>query len=559
MRKIIILAIIIFSVKLFAQNPDIQIQNAFPNLSAFPFPVYLCGAGDNTNRIFVTDLYGKIYVFPNDSNVNESQKKIFLDIVNLARYDGEMGLLGIAFHPNYASNGYFYVNYNDVNDGKTTISRFSRSAGDPDKADSLSEFKILQIYQPYPNHKGGMIFFGADGYLYVAMGDGGSQGDPGNRAQNPDSLLGKILRIDVDHTSGSLNYAIPPDNPYAISGGAKEVYALGFRNPWRVSEDRETGLIYAGDVGQNAYEEIDILQKGKNYGWRITEGFHCYNPASGCDTSGITMPIKEYDHTGGNCSITGGFVYRGARRPELTGAYIYGDYCSGKISMLRYKNGTVTQDSMLIDTPNLILSFGMDEQKELYCLAQNGRIYRFNKSTLATNVNITAIPDGLYDDANNRLNARDSMRIYLRENISPYAIVDSATGVLDSLTFTASVIFNKAISGNYYIEVKHRNSLETWSASGGINYTVAVNTSYDFTNSISKAYGNNLALKNGKYCMISGDINQDGFINGDDFTFYNAQFGSAGYFNADLNGDGIVNGNDFTIFSNNFGKSLIRP
>jgi glucose/arabinose dehydrogenase len=173
---------------------------------------------------------------------------------------------------NYASNGYFYVNYNDVNTGKTTISRFSRSAGDPDKADSLSEFKILQIYQPYDNHKGGQILFGADGYLYIGMGDGGNQGDPGNRAQNKDTLLGKILRIDVNSTSGLLNYSIPPDNPYAISGGAKEVYALGFRNPWRFSQDSETGLIYVGDVGQSNFEEVNILQNGKNYGWRITEG-----------------------------------------------------------------------------------------------------------------------------------------------------------------------------------------------------------------------------------------------------------------------------------------------
>ncbi|MBN8571120.1 MAG: PQQ-dependent sugar dehydrogenase, partial [Ignavibacteria bacterium] len=370
MKKILFL-ILIISVNSFAQNPDIQMVNAFPALT-FDFPVYLTHAGDNTNRIFVADLYGKVYVFPNDSNVTASQKKIFLDIVNLASYDGEMGLLGIAFHPNYSSNGYFYVNYNDVNTGKTTISRFSRSTGDPDKADSLSEFKIIQIYQPYDNHKGGQIMFGADGYLYIGMGDGGNQGDPGNRAQNKDTLLGKILRIDVNSTSGPLNYSIPPDNPYAVSGGAKEVYALGFRNPWRFSQDSETGVIYVGDVGQSNYEEVNILQNGKNYGWRITEGFSCYNPSSGCDTTGITMPVKVYNHTGGNCSITGGFVYRGQRRPELTGAYIYGDYCSGKIFMLRYDNGVVSQDSILIDTPNLILSFGTDHNNELYCMAQNG-------------------------------------------------------------------------------------------------------------------------------------------------------------------------------------------
>ncbi|MBS1494998.1 MAG: PQQ-dependent sugar dehydrogenase [Bacteroidetes bacterium] len=556
MRKILFL-ILSISLNCFAQNPDIQIQNAFPNINV-DFPVVLTHAGDNTNRIFLASLYGKIYVFPNDSNVSVSQKKIFLDIVNLARYDGEMGLLGIAFHPNYTSNGYFYVNYNNVNDGRTTISRFSRSVGDPDKADSLSELKLLEIYQPYDNHKGGQMMFGADGYLYIGMGDGGNQGDPGNRAQNKDTLLGKILRIDINNTSGGNNYAIPSDNPFAISGGAKEVYAYGFRNPWRFSQDPVTGLIYVGDVGQNNYEEVDILQNGRNYGWHITEGFHCYNPSSGCDTSGITMPIKEYNHTGGNCSIISAGVYRGQRRPELTGAYIYGDYCSGKISMLRYTNGVVSQDSMLIDTPNLIISFGMDQNNEMYCLAQNGNIYLFNKSTLATNVNVSVIPDGLYDDVNNRLNIKDSVKIYLRDNASPYSIIDSASGILDSLTFTAPVIFNRALTGNYYIEVKHRNSLETWSSSQ-VNYTVAVNTNYNFTSSVTQAYGSNMILKNGKWCIYSGDINQDGFINGNDFTFYSAQFGSTGYLASDLNGDGIVNGNDFTIFSNNYTKGTVRP
>jgi len=225
--------------------------------------------------------------------------------------------------------------------------------------------------------------------------------------------------------------------------------------------------------------------------------------------------------------------------------------------MMRYINGVVSQDSMLVDTPNLILSFGSDQNNELYCMAQNGNIYRFNKSTLSTNVNITTIPDGLYDEVNSRLNMKDSVRVYLRNNSAPYAIVDSTIGVLDSLTFSAPVIFNKALTGNYYIEVKHRNSLETWS--NQINYTVALNTNYNFTSAVTQAYGNNMILKNGKWCIYSGDINQDGFINGNDFTFYSEQFGSMGYMASDVNGDGVVNGNDFTIFSNNYGKSALHP
>jgi len=556
--KTILFILLLSSYNCFAENPAIQVQNAFPNLS-FSLPVFLTHAGDNTNRIFVVQQHGQIKVFPNDSNAITSQVKNFLT-VNTITNSGELGLLGMAFHPDYETNGYFYVYYTSPSSWNSRISRFTRSASDPDKADSLSELKLMEIYQPYTNHKGGMLFFGLDGYLYISLGDGGNAGDPGNRAQNPDSIHGKILRIDVNNTTPPLNYAIPSDNPFASGGGRPEIFAMGFRNPWRVSQDAETGIIYAADVGQEVYEEIDIVEKGKNYGWRITEGFHCYNPSSGCDTSGITMPIKEYSHQpGGNCSVTGGYVYRGQRRPELRGAYIYSDYCSGRLWMLRYNNGVVTQDSVLIDTPQLVLSFGTDQNNELYYCASNGSIYRFNTSTLNTNVTVTTIPEGFYDTANNRLNMKDSVKVYLRENSSPYTIVDSASGILDSITFTSAVIFNKAISGNYYIVVKHRNSLETWSKAGGTSYTVATNVNYNFTTAIDQSFGSNMILVNGNWCMYSGDINTDGFINGNDFTNYTNEFSLTGYYNSDVNGDRNVNGNDFTIFSNNFGRSIIRP
>jgi len=539
-----------------AQNPNIAVQNAFPNIS-FTGPVFLTHAGDNTNRIFVLEQTGRIKVFPNDSNVLPSQVKNFLTV--RTTNSSELGLLGLAFHPNYASNGYFYIFYTSPDSWNSRISRFTRSASDPDRADSTTELKLIELPQIYTNHKGGMMFFGLDGYLYISIGDGGSSGDPFNRAQDSDSLYGKILRIDVNTTAGSLNYGFPPDNPYAGGGGRPEIYAKGFRNPWRMSQDTETGLIYVGDVGQEFYEEIDILEKGKNYGWRIMEGYHCYNPSTGCDTTGLTMPIKEYFHSGGNCSITGGYVYRGQRRPELRGAYIYSDYCLGILRMLRYNNGVVTQDSLLFDTPHNIASFGEDQNKELYYTASNGSIYRLNTSSLTTNVNLTVIPEGFYDETNNRLNMKDSVKVYLRENTAPYAIVDSASGILDSLTFTAPLIFNKAISGNYYIVVKHRNSLETWSKTGGTSYTVATNINYNFTTAIDQSYGSNMILKNGKWCVYSGDIDRDGFINGNDFTIYSAQFSGTGYLGADLNGDMNVNGNDFTIYSNNFGRSIMRP
>ena len=229
-----------------------------------------------------------------------------------------------------------------------------------------------------------------DGFLYIGMGDGGSSGDPQNNAQNLQSLLGKMLRINVNDTSATRRYTIPNSNPFYNnpSAGKEEIFTWGMRNPWKFSQDPLTGLIYCADVGQNVWEEIDIIQNGKNYGWKIMEGFVCYSPSSGCDTSGKTFPIKVYNHSGGNCSVTGGYVYRGYRRPELRGAYIYGDYCSGNIWMLRYNNGVVTSDSLLTQKSILLVSFGVDQFNELYVIASAaaGKIWRFNKSPNALGI-----------------------------------------------------------------------------------------------------------------------------------------------------------------------------
>jgi hypothetical protein len=233
--------------------------------------------------------------------------------------------------------------------------------------------------------------FGLDGFLYIGMGDGGSGGDPQNNAQNLQSLLGKMLRINVNDTSATRRYVIPPSNPFYNnpSAGKEEIFTWGMRNPWKYSQDPVTGLIYAADVGQNTWEEIDIIQNGKNYGWRVMEGFACYNPSTGCDTSGKTLPIKAYGRSQGDCSVTGGYVYRGNRRPELRGAYLYGDYCTGRIWMLRYNNGVVTSDSLLTQKNILLGSFGVDQFNELYMLATsaNGKIWRFNRSPLSTGIN----------------------------------------------------------------------------------------------------------------------------------------------------------------------------
>lgn len=383
MKKILLLIIsLIFINNLFSQNPNIQLLDAYPNLT-FNKPVYLTYSPDGSNRIFIVEQNGIIKVFPNDSNATNSQVNIFLNISNkISSSVGEEGLLGLAFHPNYSNNGYFYVNYTAPNPLRTIISRFKVLSGNPNKADSLSETIILTFEQPYANHNGGTLMFGLDGYLYIATGDGGSGGDPFNNAQNTQTLLGKILRIDINDSTQTTKYVIPPSNPFYNnpSAGKGEIFAYGLRNPWKFSQDLFTGLIYAGDVGQSAFEEIDIIESGKNYGWRVLEGFSCYNPPTGCDTTGKTMPIKVYSHLQGDCSITGGYVYRGTRRPELQGAYIYGDYCTGRIWMLRYQNGTITSDSLLIDSPYLISSFGIDQNNEFYVLhhSSNGKIYKFN-------------------------------------------------------------------------------------------------------------------------------------------------------------------------------------
>lgn len=289
---------VLFSCNIEAQNSTIQLVDAYPNLT-FQKPVHLTHSGDNTNRIFLVEQTGYIKVFPNDSNITSTQMNVFLNISNkISSSSGEEGLLGLAFHPNYSSNGYFYLNYTASNPLRTVISRFSVNPGNPNKADSLSEYILMTINQPFANHNGGTVMFGLDGYLYIGMGDGGSGGDPQNNAQNLQSLLGKFLRIDVNNTSLGKNYAIPPTNPFYNnpSAGREEIFAYGLRNPWKFSQDPVTGLIYAADVGQNLYEEIDIITNGGNYGWRVMEGFNCFNPPTGCDTTGKILPIKVYNH-----------------------------------------------------------------------------------------------------------------------------------------------------------------------------------------------------------------------------------------------------------------------
>lgn len=380
LKRILFLSIFLF---VGCANGQSSLEIAFPNLS-FTRPVDFQHAGNNSNRLFVVEQRGVIWIFENDSAV--IQKSIFLDIKDRVNDSGnEEGLLGLAFHPEYENNGYFYVNYTASHPRRTVISRFMVSANNPNDAMADSEYVLLEINQPYSNHNGGQIVFGPDGYLYIGMGDGGSGGDPDNNGQDLTTLLGAMLRIDVNTNQGSLNYAIPMDNPFVNNTMQyrEEIYAYGLRNPWRFSFDPITGWLWLADVGQNRFEEIDIIQSGGNYGWRIMEGYNCYDPANSCDTTGLIMPIWEYDHSLGQ-SITGGYVYRGTLIPEFVGKYIYADFISGNIWSIEYDGQNSPINNLIIDSNLLISSFGVDENNELYICSFDGKIYRF-KPTVTGN------------------------------------------------------------------------------------------------------------------------------------------------------------------------------
>lgn len=322
-------------------------------------PVAVRAASDGSGRLFIVEQPGRIRIIDGDG----LRPIPFLDIANRVRdTSDEQGLLGLAFHPEYSSNGRFFVNYTDLS-GDTVVAEYTRSDGDANVSDSSSEEIIMTIEQPYSNHNGGDLAFGPDGYLWIATGDGGNGGDPQGNGQNLETLLGKLLRVDIDNGS---TYTIPPDNPFADDPEASdEIWALGLRNPWRFSFDRETGDLYIGDVGQGAWEEIDFEARsdlgGRNFGWNTMEGSRCFQ-SSNCSTEGLTLPVAEYGHALG-CSITGGYVYRGTRFPALRGLYVYGDFCSG--TLWAFAPGEWAE-AVVGQTGASISSFGEDENGELY-------------------------------------------------------------------------------------------------------------------------------------------------------------------------------------------------
>jgi glucose/arabinose dehydrogenase len=348
-----------------------------PVASGFDHPLLLTNAGDRSGRRFVVEQTGYVR-----NLANGPAGTPFLDIHNRVVCCGERGLLGLAFHPQFASNGRLYVNYTRAADGATVIDEY-RATSNANVVSVATRRQILVIAQPFANHNGGGIAFGPDGFLYIGMGDGGSGGDPQENAQNLNSLLGKMLRIDVNGTSPGKAYVVPPTNPFVGKAGADEIWAYGLRNPWRWSFDRVTGDLWIADVGQSAWEEVDRATaaggrgRGLNFGWDDMEGRHCYEPMSGCLTSGRALPLVEYAHvvTGSdNCAITGGYVYRGVHFPLLRGGYVFGDFCSGRIWIVSATTASPAVPTLLPVTVPSITSFGQDEDGELYVVSQDGTI-----------------------------------------------------------------------------------------------------------------------------------------------------------------------------------------
>ena len=350
--------------------PALALERAFPGIP-LASPVLLLQAPARPDRWYVVERAGRVLRFADDPGA--SRADVVIDLRERVDTAGEGGLLGMAFHPDFAANGRVFLSY--TVDGRapgspleSRIARFtSRDGGDT--LDPASERIVLRLDQPYANHNGGHVAFGPDGMLYAGFGDGGAAGDPRGHGQDTGTLLGAMLRLDVDAAEP---YAIPPDNPFAGGGGRGEIFAWGLRNPWRWSFDRETGTLWAGDVGQNAWEEIDRVERGGNYGWNVREGTHCYR-ADGCRTAGLTDPVVEYGHDAG-CSVTGGYVYRGETIPALRGVYLYGDFCSGLVWGWPTAGGGPAE--RLVDTGISLVSFAEGLDGELFAIDIGGGLYR---------------------------------------------------------------------------------------------------------------------------------------------------------------------------------------
>jgi glucose/arabinose dehydrogenase len=497
-----LLAVLLFNINNYTQ---IQLQQAFPNLT-FSSPVDLQHAGDGTDRIFIVEQAGVIKVFQNDPS--QTSAKVFLNITDRVNAGGEMGLLGLAFHPQYKLNGYFYVNYTtNTPQRRTVVSRFQVSS-DPDSADNTTELIIITQNQPYTNHNGGQIQFGPDGNLYIALGDGGSGGDPQNYGQTLSTLLGKIVRISVDSTQAGLNYGIPWDNPFKgnIQGYKEEIYAFGLRNPWRFSFDFTTGWLWCGDVGQNALEEIDVIVNGGNYGWRCYEGTQPYNLA-GCTGTDYLPPVWEYPRSEGY-SVTGGYVYRGPNLPEIFGKYIYADYGSRKIWSLEYDGINPPQNTLLTTASGGLPSFGVDQNNELYICSFDGKIYRFTPTAAIiapSNLKAELIfnpPDASVLLSWNDNSANETgFKIERKINSGSYELLDS---VAANVTEYSDVNISDSVTYSYRVYAFNESGNSGYSNEASLLIAGIPVELYSFTAEVS---GNAVTLK----WFTASETNSSGF------------------------------------------------
>jgi len=477
-RAIYLFCLVFISVSL---NAQFKWQSQFPNLPTFSNPVEMVHADDGSNRLFIVQQQGIIYTFQNDPST--SIRKKFLDITNrVSQSGGETGLLGLAFHPNYPDSGYFYVSYTNTISGqlKSFISRYTVSSSNPDSAINSSEKILLSVDQPYSNHNGGKLAFGKDGFLYIGFGDGGSGNDPGNRAQNRALLLGKILRIDVDHSENGLNYSIPETNPFYqnASGFREEIFAYGIRNPWKFSFDHLTGRLWLGDVGQDTREEIDTITIGGNYGWRLMEGSFC-TPAVNLncsDTTGLFRPVFDYPNLNGlnDGSITGGYVYRGSELPSLFGKYIYGDYVSGRTFILTFQGVSKATNELLSDESYYVSTFGVDENQNLYLCSYgaSGKIYKLVETSTSVKEIPKSVPEQfiLFQNFPNPFNPVTEINYELKT--SGFVTLK----IYDSLGREIEILFNgngkpgnyktswdasKFPSGVYFVQLNFNQSVQT--------------------------------------------------------------------------------------------------
>ena len=447
-------------------QPQVTLEHAFTNLF-FNRPVDMQHFGE---QLFVVEQQGIIWTFENRQDVTDRHR--FLDLRDRVRsVNNEEGLLGLAFHPDYGVNGNFFVYYTTSNPRRSVIARYSVLAGDANRADANSEIVVLEVNQPAGNHNGGQLAFGPDGALYIAFGDGGGANDQFGNGQNTRSLLGTISRINVD----DLPYTIPPDNPFASgAAGLPEIFAWGLRNPWRFSFDPKTDVFFAADVGQNTIEEVNIIEKGKNYGWPIMEGTRCFRPRVNCNQSGLVLPIFEYDHSNGPASVTGGYVYRGPGVPDLTGWYVFGDYVDGRFWGLLHDGSSLLGTSLLEDTFLSPLSFGIDHQGEVFMLAGNGRIYRFSATggslgfesfgkpfqfTLGVPIPATTLPAARGGSGSFTYSLTPSLPAGLSFDALARTIQGTATILSDTTTYTLHAVDTNGLQGTLQFEISVHESL----------------------------------------------------------------------------------------------------